>query len=110
MITIVFQLNIWLSFIIQFIRPSGVVTINIYHVIMSATNSSSAAEFEALLLRLGFSKAVVDFLSDEQGIKTVDDLKIIPVTQITSIYNLLSSAAAATTSIRFRWQGASQWQ
>jgi hypothetical protein len=67
---------------------------------MSATNSSSAAEFETLLLRLGFTKAVVDFLSNEQGIKMVDDLKIIPVTQMTSTYSLLGSAAAA---YNIRW-------
>jgi hypothetical protein len=62
---------------------------------MSATNSSSTVEFEALLLRLGFTKAVVDFLSDEQGIKIVDDLKIIPMTQMTSTYSLSGSAVAA---------------
>jgi hypothetical protein len=38
---------------------------------------------------------VVDFLSNEQGIKMVDDLKIIPMTQMTSTYSISGSAVAA---------------
>jgi hypothetical protein len=62
---------------------------------MSSSNSSSPAEFATLLLRLGFAQVVVDFLSDEQGIKMVDNLKFMPMTQMTSTYTTLNSAAAA---------------
>jgi hypothetical protein len=63
---------------------------------MSASNNSSPAEFATLLLRLGFAQLVVlDFLSNEQGIKMVDDLKIIPVLQMTPTYTTLTSASAA---------------
>jgi hypothetical protein len=41
---------------------------------MSATNSSVPVEFATLFLCLGFSQAVVDFLSNDQGIKIRDDL------------------------------------
>jgi hypothetical protein len=62
---------------------------------MSTSNSTSAPEFATLLLRLGFSQAVVDFLSDEQGIKTIKDFKMIPTAQMPSTHTTLSMAAAA---------------
>jgi hypothetical protein len=62
---------------------------------MSTLNSSSPAEFTTLLLPLGFAQSVVDFLSNEQGIKMVDDMKLIPVTQMTPTYTTPNSVVAA---------------
>jgi hypothetical protein len=47
------------------------------------------------MLRLGFSQEVVDFLTNEQGIKTVNDFKIFPTAQMPSTHTMLSTAAAA---------------
>jgi hypothetical protein len=94
--TIVFCLNDWLSFIIQFIRPiCGLWSKAFIAIMSSAMNSSLPAEFATLLLWLGFAQVVADFLSCEQGIKMVDYLKIIPVAQMTSTYTTLNSVAAA---------------
>jgi hypothetical protein len=62
---------------------------------MSASNSSPPVELATLLLQLGFAQSVVDFLSGEQGIKMVDDLKIIPMTRMTPTYTTLNTAVAA---------------
>jgi hypothetical protein len=62
---------------------------------MSTSNSTLAPEFATLMLQLGFSQAVIDFLSDEQGINMVKDFKIIPTAQMPNTHTTLSTAAAA---------------